>query len=111
MKSFVISVLFLFTSLKSYAAQLGCKIEVNESKVLEQNISTLVNEKQLIGETSSIRAFITEKDSNFFSLEAFLGEYETRVYSEAYLRGPSDSLKLIFWNRNILIGVSCTQDQ
>ncbi len=89
------------------AAPLSCEIKINGASELNKTVETSLNQKMIIGETDSFRSFVTEKENNFFSLEVFLGPYEARIYSEAYLKEPGDKLNLNFWGRDMLLEIQC----
>ncbi len=107
MKFVLISFASLLFTTQAYSAALQCEIKVNETSVLTQIVNTSLNQKIEIGETDSIRAYVTEKADRLFSIEVFLGNYETRVYSEGFLKNSTDTLHLSFWNRDILLDVQC----
>ena len=111
MKHIVFSILpiLLFTS-PSFATDLMCDVKINMELVLSQKVKPReLNEKNLIGKNESITAYITEKSTNVFVIEAFLGEYEARIYSETSLKIPGEKLTASLWGRDIILDIECTR--
>ena len=107
MRFLFVSIFLMFFSLNSYATPLQCVVRLNLTPMIAKTIASSPNEKIMIGEIDSMRAYVTENENNFFSLNLFFGAYETQVFSEAFLRTSYDKISLSFWNRDVLIDVQC----
>jgi len=95
----------IFTS--AHAADLDCTISINYEPVSQVTVTTKIGEKTLIDRVDGISAYITQRTENFFSLEAFIANYEIRGYSEGMLSGPSDKLNFSLWERTAITDISC----
>ena len=72
-------------------------------------VDTAVGEKISIAKSGQAIVYLTEKAKDEFSLEAFLPNDDSRIYSEGILRRSEDKLKLAYWGRNILIEIQCNR--
>jgi hypothetical protein len=104
-----IFLVLFFLSLSTEATELNCEIQVNSKVIQQSRISSSANEKVLVGKNSYTSAYITEKENHMFQLEAFLPDYEARVYAQGVLNKSSDLLSLSLWGRDSLIEITCGQ--
>ena len=107
MKFLAVSVFGVLFALNSYAKNLECEIKVNDSVMSTKAVTGVINEKSEIGEVDSMRAFVTERENDYFTIEVFLGNSEARLYSEGFLKTSTDKLVLSFWDREVLLEVQC----
>lgn len=99
--------LILFLSGNVSAAVLECRARINLDIVNEVKVATTPKNKMQIGKHSQIISYVTETADNVFSVEAFIPEIDTRIYSEGPLNTPDESLTATAWARDVLADVSC----
>ena len=73
-------------------------------------VDTAVGEKISIAKSGQAIVYLTEKAKDEFSLEAFLPNDDSRMYSEGFLRKSEDKLNLTYWGREILIEIQCNRN-
>jgi hypothetical protein len=105
--SSVAATFILFTA-NVYATELECIISHNSEPVSYMNVTTEIGKKVQIDNVEGVSAYVTQKDENFYSLEAFMYEYDIRGYSEGMIRNASDKLTFSLWGRTSLTDISCT---
>ncbi len=104
----VIMVLGLFTSSIGLAKTLNCQIKINDDVLTESQVETKTKEKVFISQADSIRAYVTEKVDDIYTLEAFVGNEELRIYSEGVLPTSADRLVASLWSRNTMADIECS---
>ena len=104
MKNFL---LIPFFSGNLFAAALECRALINRDIVTEAKVVTSLKNKISIGRHSQIISYVTEIEEDVFSVEAFIPELDTRIYSEGPLKTPGESLTAAAWARDVLVDVSC----
>lgn len=87
------------------AETVSCFYKKNLDSDGDVRVETVLNKKILLFDTGSLRAFITEKENSQFEIEAFLKDFEMRVYSMGSL--DSKPLNLSLWSREEIAEVSC----
>ncbi len=107
MKTFIFSILGFLITVSSWASPVQCEVKSNLTLVMKVEVQTLNSEKVLVGEYNSIRAYITEKSEDLFTVEAFLPDYEMRIYAEGDLKSNSHKLTASYWGRDSMLDVSC----
>jgi hypothetical protein len=103
---------FLFISLIGhllYGAELKCQILLNGELAFTNVLQTHQEFKTAIGKIPAVTAYVTEKENSFFSVEAFLGSEEVRIYGEAYARTTNDRISATLWSRQNLVEVKCVR--
>lgn len=103
MKTWFVTI-FLFAS-AAEATALKCETLLNLSKVAEIQIETQGAQLIMIDDGTEAKSFISEKTPGFFTLEAYLYNYDMRIYSE----GPitEGKLSLSTWTRDVIYEVVC----
>lgn len=107
MKSLIVLLTVMLSSLMSQSATLECKSFINLDEVTSSNVITSLKKQVLIDKLDEITTYVTETKSNVFSLEAFIPSLEQRIYSEAALNNLNDEIKSTAWAREILVDVVC----
>jgi len=97
-----------FLGAQTYAQDLVCSAYVNSEFVFMNQITPENNAKVLIGREPNFTAYITQKDSHVYVLEAFIVNQETRIYSEGSITQPDSHIKLSLWSRDEIIDIDCT---
>lgn len=104
MKNFL---LIIFLSGNVFAAVLECRVRINLDIVNEVKVMTTLKNKMPIGKHEQIISYVTEIADDVFSVEAFIPELDSRIYSEGPLKSPGESLTATAWARDVLADVSC----
>ncbi len=107
MKTIIFLFFSLLVSVSSFASPVQCEIKSNLTLVMKVEVQTLNLEKVLIGEYNAVRAYITEKSDDLFTVEAFLPDFEMRIYAEGDLKSGSHTLTASYWGRDSMLDVSC----
>ncbi len=105
MKCFTVVLLF---SVLSSAATLDCQVSINLDIVAKTTVFTKKKEKILVHLDDKITSYVTELGPNIFSVEAFIPDIESRIYSEGPLNNVGESLRAAAWTRDVLAEVGCT---
>lgn len=105
--SMKIFLIILFFSGNVFAATLECRASINLDIVNEAKVVTSLKNKMLIGRHGQIISYVTEIAEGVFSVEAFIPELDTRIYSEGPLSSADESLTATAWARDVLADVSC----
>ena len=93
------------------AADFSCSTLINLEKVSSARVSSILNEKIKIDETSESIAYITEKNDAYFVLEFFMKNHYMRVYGQSYLKTIGSHLTAATWSRSEMIDVVCERTQ
>ena len=104
------TIIFFFCVLSS-AAVLDCQVLINLDIVAQSTVITKKREKILVYTSDKITSYITELAPNVFSVEAFIPDIESRIYSEGSLSNFGESLRATAWTRDVLAEVGCTLRQ
>ncbi|MBC7741209.1 MAG: hypothetical protein H7061_03370 [Bdellovibrionaceae bacterium] len=104
--NFILGLIALYSA-TAVAAEMTCQIKLNLEPQLSATVVTHVNKKTAIGATKGIYAYVTEKENNYFIVEAFLADYEARIYGEGFLKQTSDRLTASIWSRENQIELTC----
>jgi hypothetical protein len=107
MKQIIFSLLTFFITSAAWSQDLVCQISSNMEVVVNSTVHSVLNEKTSIGKTTGIVAYIIEKENHLFSVEAFLPDYEARIYGQGVIAQDSDVLTASFWGRDSLFDISC----
>lgn len=108
-KYLILIILSIVSSVK--AAELSCSTMINLEKVSSARVSSVLNEKVKIDETTESVAYITEKNDFYFILEFFMKNHDMRVYGQSYLKTAGASLTAATWSRSEMIDVVCERIQ
>jgi hypothetical protein len=101
------AVLFLIQAQAS-AKTLYCSIKENDAVVSSERIESDLGRKVALGPTRMTRAYVTEQKNASFTVEAFLPDYEIRIYGQGAMRAPTDQVSASFWSRDALIEIICS---
>lgn len=108
MKKLVLILLFFLQIKTAWAKDFDCQIIMNNEVVTKSKVSSSLKEKVMVGKLPAVTAYITEKSNHIFSLEAFVPDYEARIYGQGLIRQASDQVNTSLWGRDILIEVTCS---
>lgn len=100
----IFSLILLVTGAAS-AAELNCQTLINLQPVAETKVATKGAELVVVDDGAEAKSYISEKTPGFFTLEAYLYNYDMRIYSEGRLDG--DRLSLSTWTRDMIFEVVC----
>lgn len=106
LKTLTILALGLSTA-TSFARPLHCEIKENGATVYTNQINSERHKRIEFGQTPSLSGYITEGDNGSFTIEAFIPNYDARVYAEGVLRVKTDKLTASLWTRQVLVDVQC----
>ena len=102
---------FSFVVSFANAMDLNCKILENTDVTLKNKLTSILNQKILIGRTDQVTAYVTEKANQLFIVEAFLTSYDARIYGQGVITQPSDELTASLWGRDSMVDVTCRMAQ
>lgn len=107
--SYFINIVFwgFLLSSPTFAAVLTCEVKESDSVVVSAQVNTELGSKVKIGETASIVAFVSEKPNSTFVVEAYLRNYDARIYGQGILRNSADQVLARLWGRYALIDIQC----
>ncbi len=88
---------------------LRCQINLNLSPLFSGQVESQTGQKVLVAHTATIDAYVTEKENHFFIIEAFLADYEARIYGEGFIKVLGDQISASIWGRENQIEISCVQ--
>ena len=108
MKTISLILIMLIASTSAFSKDLICDIKVNLDSVLTVPVSTTLKDKVMIGEVDEARAYITEQADNQFLVEAYLPDYEIRIYGLGTLREAKDTVTASLWGREYMIDIACS---
>lgn len=105
-----ISLIFLLSLFvnSAWSQDLQCEIVYNNQVILKNKVALVVtNEKVSIGKSAIATAFLSVSDKNLYTIEAFLPEYEARIYGQGGLTQSSDVVTASLWGRESLVDIHC----
>lgn len=106
-QAFISSFIFLFT-FSAWSQDLQCEISYNNQVVLKNKINLIEkNKKVSIGKSAIATAYLTVSDKNLYTIEAFLPEYEVRIYGQGGLHDETETVTASLWGRESMIDVTC----
>ena len=105
-KILFLSIMSAFT-LNLYSAELDCNIQLNLTEISEARVTTLLDQKKRIDSLEGISAYVTEKANSHFVIEAYLVDYELRIYAEGSLKNSGDRLVASTWGRESIVDIEC----
>lgn len=108
MKQVLISSLILLFTFSAWSQDLQCEISYNNQVILKNKVNvTEKNQKLIIGKSAIATAYVTVSDKNIYTIEAFLPEYEVRIYGQGGLNDGSESVTASLWGRESIVDVTC----
>ena len=108
MKPIILVILALISAPTAFAGTFACDLIINGERVHQAPVTTVLNEKSLVTKKASAVVYLTEKNSNEYSLEAFLPGYDARIYAEGSVKARGEKITASLWGRDILIETTCT---
>ena len=106
MKKILLLSLIVLSS-KLYSTELDCSIQLNLDIISETRVSSVLGLQKSIDALEGISAYVTEKGNGDYIVEAYLADYELRIYAEGSLRDPKDKLVASLWGRESIVDVEC----
>lgn len=103
----IIGLLTFAISFNLFAAELFCDISVNLNILSETNVSTILNSKTRIDALEGITAYVTEKEKSHFIVEAYLADYDMRIFGEGTIKDSEDRLVATAWGRDSIVDIEC----
>ena len=108
MKKVLISSLVFLFAVSAWSQDLQCEISYNNQVILKNKVYvTEKNQKLSIGKSAIATAYVTVSDKNLYTVEAFLPEYEVRIYGQGGLNDDSESVTASLWGRESIVDVTC----
>ncbi len=107
MTRLLIFIAVTFFAFFSFSANLDCDMSVNNEIIQKMKTQSRINEKILIGSTELVKAYVTEKQNHRYLIEAFLADFEARLYAEGVLSQNSDLISASLWGRQNRHDVTC----
>ena len=108
MKKVLISSLVFLFAVSVWSQDLQCEISYNNQVILKNKVYvTEKNQKLSIGKSAIATAYVTVSDKNLYTIEAFLPEYEVRIYSQGGLNDDSETVNASLWGRESIVDVTC----
>lgn len=108
MKQLFFTSITTFMTLSAWSQDLFCEISYNNQVILKNKI--YVNEKNQkisIGKSSVATAYISLSEKNVYTIEAFLPEYEVRIYGQGGLSNENEVINASLWGRESIVDVTC----
>lgn len=105
----IVSLVLTVISISAQAKNLACEIRLNDSVLTASTVQTIQGEKVSIGKLPGISAYIQEQADDVYRIEAFLPDYEARIYSQGKINASGDQLIASLWGREVLVEVQCAQ--
>lgn len=103
-----ILVLTLLTlSLKTFAEDLACSVNLNLQNVSDVEISVQAKEKAVFAEFENFKFFVSNKGDSKFEIEVFNANEESRSYASGNILNAKDEVTWTLWTRDYLIDASC----
>ncbi len=104
--------LFLFSFISfavnfAGAKDLRCQILENNEVTFTNKVYPVLNQKVPIGRTAQTTAYVTEKENQTYIVEAFLTDYDARIYGQGVLNNATDELTASLWGRDSMVDVTC----
>jgi hypothetical protein len=103
----ILSLCLIVISSNLYSAELVCSIRQNLDPISETQVSTSVDQKISIDSVEGVYAYVTEKAEGHFILEAYLVDYDLRIYGEGSLRETKDKVIASAWGRSSMVDIEC----
>lgn len=106
MKNLFLVSTILLSSYFASAAQLQCRTLINLQEVVVSTVEAKIGQRVVINDGTEAVSYITDKGNGAYTLEAYLYNYDMRIYSE----GPivqERSLSLSAWTRDVIYEVKC----
>ncbi len=108
MKQVLISLIFSLFSFSAWSQDLQCEISYNNQVILKNKVYvTDKNQKLIIGKSAIATAYLTVSEKNLYTIEAFLPEYEVRIYGQGGLNDESETVTASLWGRESMVDVTC----
>jgi hypothetical protein len=108
MKQVLISLLISSFAYSVLAQDLHCEISYNNQVIFKNKVYvTEKNKKLSIGKSAIATAYVTVSEKNLYTVEAFLPEYEVRIYGQGGLNDESESVTASLWGRESIVDVTC----
>lgn len=104
---FAVLFLSLFCASQLWARTLRCDIRINNESVWSDTVKTLLGEKAKMTTVSGVTSYITEKPDDQFIVEAFVSQYEIRIYGQGPLKSASDQVGASLWGRDMMLDILC----
>lgn len=101
-----ILVFFLLFTVKASADIFNCRFLYNLDVVQTSDVLTEHKEKVKVFDLAEGVSYITQIGPEQYSLELFVSEIDTRIYSEASVT-KDNSISAIVWSRQSLVEVNC----
>lgn len=102
----IFSVLLLIST-QAFAEDLLCVVSRNTEQISQQKISVLKNTTALYFDLHPYQFKIKNNGEAQFEIEIYDRETPSRSYITGFLHSPSDEVKWLLWNREILLETSC----
>lgn len=108
MKQILLSSVISLISFSAWSQDLHCEIIYNSQVILKNKITVSEkNEKVNIGKSAIATAYVSVSDKNLYTIEAFLPEYEVRIYGQGGLNEQTETITASLWGRESIIDVTC----
>ncbi len=107
----IIGLGLLVLSTQLMATDLDCNIQLNLGNISETQVTTALDQKTSIDAAEGIYASVTEKKNGHFVVEAYLVDYDIRIYGEGSLKDNSDKLSASAWGRASMVDIECHLSQ
>ena len=105
--SFIVIALLALISPTAFSKEIKCEFKLNLDTVYSKTVSTSLNQKNLIGEIDEVTAFITEAPNGQLTIEAYLPDFDARIYGQGSITNASDKVAVSIWGRPAMIDVIC----
>ena len=108
-KSLFFSSLLLATlSTPAYSKLVNCEIKFNLDTVSTTTVTTVPNQKIVIDDIDQAAAYITEETNGQFTLEAYLPDFDARIYGQGNLVNAGDKISASIWGRAAIVDITCS---
>ena len=106
MKKILFLAIVAFSS-QLFSAELDCNIKLNQEIISKAKVSTVLDKRVVINSESGIFAYVTEKSSQQYVVEAYLSDYDLRIYGEGSLKDNHDRLIASAWGQTSIVDIGC----
>lgn len=106
-KTAILSFIVFAISSLARAEDFYCDMVYNAKTILNTKVKAVSHEKVIIGKSSVISAYITAEDNTLYTIEAFIPEYEVRVYGKGSAQKEGDVVSASVWGRDSIVDVNC----
>jgi hypothetical protein len=89
----------------------SCQIKLNDSIVSRLTVKSNPRQKVSIGNVEGVSAYLTERGSQNFEIEAFIARYDLRIYAQGSLKTATDHVIASLWGRDSLVDIESSQQQ